>query len=546
MKRRVAISILGTTLDLGKREDRWSRWRPNVGLCQQSGLFIDRLELIHDNHAEALARRIIGDIETVSPATEVRRNLINFKDPWDFSEVYTRLRDFARSYTFDPDEEDYLVNITTGTHVAQICWFLLTEARIIPGRLLQLSPPREREPGENFAGTHRIIDLDLSRYDEIAKRFASEREDATSFLKSGISTRSAAFNRMIDEIERVVIRSTAPVLLTGPTGAGKSQLARRIYELKKNQRKVSGQFVEVNCATLRGDHAMSALFGHVKGAFTGAAGERAGLLKSADQGVLFLDEIGELGLDEQAMCLRAIEEKRFLPVGADREVSADFQLLAGTNRDLGEEVRKGRFREDLYARLNLWTFQLPALRERKEDIEPNIEFELRRYLEREGQNVTFNKEARERYVAFATSPQAVWNANFRDLSASITRMATLAPHGRITVEVVADEIRRLNSFWRPSADVSDADSSIAELLGADAAARLDQFDAAQLAAVLRVCREHVTASAAGRALFASSRLEKKSSNDADRLVKYLARFGLKFDDVTRRNAGGPVTGLGGV
>jgi transcriptional regulatory protein RtcR len=298
---------------------------------------------------------------------------------------------------------------------------------------------------------------------------------------------------------------------------------------------VSGQFIEVNCATLRGDHAMSALFGHVKGAFTGAAGERAGLLKSADQGVLFLDEIGELGLDEQAMCLRAIEEKRFLPVGADREVSADFQLLAGTNRDLGDEVRKGRFREDLYARLNLWTFRLPALRERKEDIEPNIEFELRRYLEREGQSVTFNREARERYLSFATSPQASWSANFRDLSASVTRMATLAPHGRITIDVVNDEIRRLNAFWRPSAGMSDADSIVEELLGVDAAARLDPFDAIQLAAVLGVCREHATASAAGRALFASSRLEKKSSNDSDRLVKYLARFGLKFDDVRKRN-----------
>ncbi|MEF0943113.1 sigma 54-interacting transcriptional regulator [Rhizobium sp. BR 362] len=186
----------------------------------------------------------------------------------------------------------------------------------------------------------------------------------------------------------------------------------------------------------------------MKGAFTGAAGERAGLLKSADKGVLFLDEIGELGLDEQAMCLRAIEEKKFLPVGSDREVAADFQLLAGTNRDLGEDVRKGRFREDLYARLKLWTFQLPALRERKEDIEPNLDFELKRHLEREGKNITFNKEARERYLTFATSPQVIWSANFRDLSASVTRMATLAPHGRITTDVVDGEVRRLKTFWR--------------------------------------------------------------------------------------------------
>jgi transcriptional regulatory protein RtcR len=535
MKRRVAISILGTTLDMGKKEDRWNRWRPNVGLCQQSGLFIDRLELIHDKHAEGLANRVIGDIEMVSPATEVRPHVINLRDPWDFSEVYTKLRDFALTYPFDPDNEDYYVNITTGTHVAQICWFLLTEARFIPGRLLQLSPPRDRDPGEDFSGSHTIIDLDLSRYDEIAKRFAAERADATSFLKSGISTRNAAFNRMIDEIERVVIRSTAPVLLTGPTGAGKSQLARRIFELKKGQRKVSGPFVEVNCATLRGDQAMSALFGHIKGAFTGAAAERLGLLKAADKGVLFLDEIGELGLDEQAMCLRAIEEKRFLPVGSDRETSADFQLLAGTNRDLGDDVRKGKFREDLYARLNLWTFQLPALRERKEDIEPNLEFELRRYLEKEGQNITFNREARQRYLAFATSPEAVWAANFRDLSASITRMATLAPQGRITVDAVNDEIGRLTAFWRPASKETSGDALLGDLLGAAGFSALDRFDAVQLAAVVQTCRDHNSASAAGRALFAYSRLEKKSSNDADRLVKYLGRFGLTFEAVNRRS-----------
>ncbi|NLS01513.1 sigma 54-interacting transcriptional regulator [Rhizobium sp. P38BS-XIX] len=534
MKRRVVIGILGTTLDAGRWDNRWGRWRPTVALCQQQGLFVDRLELIHDNHAQTLSQRIVSDIGAVSPATEVRRHAINFRDPWDFSEVYTNLRDFARGYSFDPDTEDYLVNITTGTHVAQICWFLLTETRIVPGRLLQLSPPRDRQAEQDFVGTHRIIDLDLSRYDEIAKRFASEREDAASFLKSGISTRNGAFNRMIDEIERVVIRSSAPILLTGPTGAGKSQLARRIYDLKKNQRKISGPFVEVNCATLRGDQAMSALFGHVKGAFTGAAGERAGLLRSADKGVLFLDEIGELGPDEQAMCLRAIEEKRFLPVGSDREVSADFQLLAGTNRDLGEHVQEGRFREDLYARLNLWTFQLPALRDRREDIEPNLDFELRRYLEREGENITFNKEARERYLAFATGPQALWSANFRDLSASITRMATLAPHGRITSDVVDDEIQRLNALWRRGIDHGKVDRIIEEVLGTEVASRLDRFDAVQLAAVLRSCREHATASSAGRALFAFSRLEKKSSNDADRLSKYLARFDLRFEDVKRQ------------
>jgi transcriptional regulatory protein RtcR len=173
-------------------------------------------------------------------------------------------------------------------------------------------------------------------------------------------------------------RSIEPILLTGPTGAGKSHLARRISELKSTRRLITGSFVEINCATLRGDAAMSALFGHVKDAFTGAAHDRPGLLRTAKDGLIFLDEVGELGLDEQAMLLRAVEEKRFLPVGADEEVASNFQLIAGTNRDLFAAVEAGTFREDLLARINLWTFELPGLRERLEDLEPNVQYELER------------------------------------------------------------------------------------------------------------------------------------------------------------------------
>ena len=172
-------------------------------------------------------------------------------------------------------------------------------------------------------------------------------------------TQNAAYEQLIADVEKVATRSTAPILLLGATGVGKSQLATQIYALKKNKAKnkqALGAFVEVNCATLRGDTAMSVLFGHVKGAFTGAASSREGLLKSADGGLLFLDEIGELGLDEQAMLLTALEARRFYPLGSDTPIDVSFQLMAGTNKDLRQAVADGEFRADLFARLNTWTF----------------------------------------------------------------------------------------------------------------------------------------------------------------------------------------------
>ena len=359
----VVIGLLGPTLDAGADARRWDRWRPTVAACQHPDLLVSRFELLHQPAFAALAKTLRADLAAVSPDTTVHLVPCPMADPWDLECVYAALHDFARSYPFDPEREEYLVHITTGTHVAQIVLFLLTESGHLPATLLQTSPPArgDRDPAHRAVGTWRAIDLDLSRYDRLAARFAAEARARTGVLKAGIETRNPAFNALIDRIERVAVASRAPILLTGPTGAGKSQLAGRIYALKKSRRQVSGPFVEVNCATLRGDGAMSTLFGHAKGAFTGAVGERAGLLREADGGVLFLDEVAELGLDEQAMLLRAVEEKRFRPMGSDREVRSEFQLLAGTHRDLAARVAAATFREDLLARLDLWTFALPAL-----------------------------------------------------------------------------------------------------------------------------------------------------------------------------------------
>jgi len=465
-----------------------------------------------------MAEQITEDIRLLSPHTTVRPYPVTIADPWDFEEVYAAFLDFATHYKFDTEHEEYLVHITTGTHVAQICWFLLTEARYLPASLIQTGPASRDAPEEAVpVGRYSIIDLDLSRYATLTSRFQREQQESVSFLKAGIDTRNATFNALIDQIERVALRSTAPVLLTGPTGAGKSFLANRIYQLKQSRHQLAGRLVAVNCATLRGDNAMSTLFGHVKGAFTGAATARAGLLREADGGVLFLDEIAELGLDEQAMLLKAIEEKTFFPFGSDKEVRSDFQLIAGTHRDMRQWVAEGRFREDLYARINMWSFALPGLAQRREDIAPNVEYELQRFATEAQSQVRFDKEARERYLRFADSPQALWRGNFRELGSSVARMATLAEQGRITLALVEEEILRLQESWQTATPL--------------AAVELDLFDQRQLETVLEVCRRSASLSEAGRELFAVSRMKKAVPNDADRLRKYLTRFGLSWESL---------------
>lgn len=525
-QRTVVLGFYGSTLDAGASEKRWQKWRPTVALCQHDDLIIDELWLLHTSVSRKGAELVARDLGRVSPHTRVQLAELNIGDPWDFEEVFAALHEFSRHQSFDTTKNRYLVHITTGSHVMQICWFLLTESRHFPALLVQTSPARSKRPG---AGEYRLIDLDLSRYDRLARRFDKEREDDLIFLKGGIDTRNAAFNRLIERIELVALRSREPVLLSGPTGAGKSQLCQRIYSLKRARGLLQGPLVEVNCATIRGDGAASALFGHVKGAFTGAATARKGLLLSANAGLLVLDEIGELGGDEQAMLLRAIEEKKFFPVGADREVSSSFQLIAGTNRDLHAAVRSGMFREDLLARINTWAFTLPSLAERPEDLAPNLTFELERASNRLGKRITMNQEARDRFLAFARSSKAAWTANFRDFTAAVLRMATLATGGRIDVETVAGEEERLLSGWR-AADAPET-SPLHELLGA----RLDDidpFDQVQLAEVVRICRASKSLSAAGRVLFAASRKKKQKPNDADRLTKYLTRFGLDWSLVT--------------
>jgi len=204
-----------------------------------------------------------------------------------------------------------------------------------------------------------------------------------------------------------------------------------------------------------------------------------------------------------------------------------FRLVAGTNRGLYAAAERGLFRADLLARIDLWTFELPPLRERPEDIEPNLDYELARFARRTGHKVRFAGDARRHFLRWSTT-EARWEGNFRDLSAAVSRMATLCDGGRIHTSDVTDEIRRLRR--RDSAPRSAlVDRALPD-------AELDRFDRVQLEEVLGVCITQPSLAAAGRKLFAVSRTRRKSTNDADRLRKYLQKFGLDRQDIERLRA----------
>lgn len=206
--------------------------------------------------------------------------------------------------------------------------------------------------------------------DEVAQSAPNLYDDSPLRRLVGDSSAMQQVGRIVSRMAR----SRFPVLILGETGTGKEVVARTIHALEAR-----GPFVVIDCSSLVGPLMESELFGYAKGAFTGAHVQKLGLLDAANGGTAFFDEIGELPLELQQKLLRALQEKEFRAVGGVAQKQSNFRVIAATNRDLAEEVKKGRFREDLYYRLNVMRLRLPPLRERKEDIPSLIQFFVAKY-----------------------------------------------------------------------------------------------------------------------------------------------------------------------
>lgn len=534
------IGFLGIQKDSrGYDEKRWSKFRPSIGLCMQDDLSINNYYVLYDvrfiNQMDFLKK----DIEQVSPETNVIPVEMNFTDPFDPMEALEKQLDFVSSL---PEGKDYLINLTTGTHINQLAWFKLVEENFINAKLVQAFGISRKDKGskhivakDKARGYYNIIDFKLEKYDRYFALLDNQKVSSEDFLKSGIDTRNDQYNGMISMIEKIAVKNNHPILIDGKTGVGKTNIIKNIYDLKKSKGIVSGDFISINCATLVKDSAMSVLFGHKKGSFTGAIKDRDGLIKLSDKGVLFLDEIGTLSMDVQKMLLHALEEKSFYPMGSDSLEGSDFTLFCGSNVDLYDEVEKGNFREDLLARINLWNFTMLGLKDRREDIEPNLDYEIKRSEVDLKTKVRFNKEARKLYLDFALSDEAIWKRNFRDLNSSVVRMVTLSDNNIITVSVVDDEIKRLLKSWGINKKKSVMLVNKAyDFIGEDVL-KMSKIDLLVLNETIDVCLSAKNASEASRVLYDNINGDKLSLNPSGRLNKYLLKFNLSFNIINHVN-----------
>jgi DNA-binding NtrC family response regulator len=254
---------------------------------------------------------------------------------------------------------------------------------------------------------------------------------------SRIIGESPAIKRIIYEVKKFA-DAKSNVMLLGETGTGKELLARAIHF---NSKRADKPFIPINCSAIPENLLESELFGHVKGAFTGAVSFKKGILEEANGGTLFLDEIGNLSIGLQAKLLRVLEDYQIRPVGGTQSVKIDIRFIAATNKNLEAAVREGTFREDLFYRVNVITIKLPPLRERKEDIEPLVKYLIQKYSEELGKPV---KEIGAGTLKLLTDYQ--WPGNVRELQNIIERAILIADDGIISAEHLPDNVKTDRPF----------------------------------------------------------------------------------------------------
>ena len=310
-----------------------------------------------------------------------------------------------------------------------------------------------------------LLEIDrMIAHSRLARENAQLKRALKQYSFPNIIGKNDRMLRILDLVTQVA-PSRATILITGETGTGKELIAKGIHA---NSARADQPFVPVNSGSVPAELLESALFGHVKGAFTGAIASRKGYFETANKGTIFFDEIGTISPETQAKLLRVIQEREFMPVGSTDTIKVDVRIIAATNADLKRLVDEGKFREDLYYRLNVINLALPPLRDRKEDIPPLVEHffvkfarENEKFLDADGKSLLrMEPEAMRLLLDYN------WPGNVRELENAVERAVVLASQATVLADVLPDSILQEGGvkIRRDASGMLPADASLPEIL----------------------------------------------------------------------------------
>lgn len=402
------------------------------------------------NGGDFLERGADLERELLSEGLSLRVHRLDFpvKDVIDYSEIWAQLKTTLGRLLGQTAScpRDWTMLLDSGTPHMKTMLLLAARSGDFPARLVQGIPAR-------FAGgAYKSRELDPEALPSVSLPSPRTEAPVLHRLPTTRILHSATSIVLRDEQEKPdayreacrnafqVARYDIPVLLLGETGTGKTRIARAIHERSP---RASGLFIDINCSAITESLAESELFGHVRGAFSGADKDRAGKFYAAHGGTLFLDEIGDLSLELQAKILKAIEQKTIWPLGADKPRALDIRILAATHRDLGELVRQGRFRQDLLERLKVKVVRLPPLREQPERIASLTRKFMADWNQKYGDDKRLTRQAYDLLISYS------WPGNIRELENAITSAACSARGPRLTSLSLPDDIRAQSKNANP-------------------------------------------------------------------------------------------------
>jgi DNA-binding NtrC family response regulator len=382
----------------------------------------DRVYLFSTPTTDGVTRATRDEIEARHPKTRVEILDTPLEDPTAYEAILRGIRSHYRQIRSDLGDASLYVAVASGTPQMHACWVLLTASGEIPARILHVRPPRFVTRNSPMVAE---VDLKTPEFPAVMPRGPMEavpRQDVDAAVdpegavaRIGIIGEHPAMRQAIDTVA-LLAPSDVPMLIYGETGTGKELFARLIHRLSDRG---CSDFVPINCAAIPESLVESVLFGHRRGAFTGAHADQVGKFDQADGGTLFLDELGELPVSAQAKLLRVLQDGYVEPVGAKKPHRVDVRVVAATNRDLRRMIRKEKFREDLYFRLNVGEVRIPPLRERRSDIPALTAHILDRV------NRSLKRRRRISPEALKRLEEHAWPGNVRDLENVIERSVRL-------------------------------------------------------------------------------------------------------------------------